>query len=109
MPVVPTATTVSDVSVAALLQQARSLRERLQFFDCALVSGEECAPVVAEFAALEKACAATKALAAARAASCGVYRAAGYADAGEWLARQSGTTSAAARLGKEMLSPAAPI
>jgi len=72
--------------------EADRLRARLAGFDPTLVPAVECAALVEVLAATEKACAAAKARAAARAAEGGAHRAAGFADAGDWLARASGTT-----------------
>jgi hypothetical protein len=89
------------VSLAVLVARARELRSLLASFDPAVVTGADCATVVTELAGVEKACAAAKALAAARAASCGAHRTAGFADAGDWLAREGGTSVGAARAALE--------
>jgi len=82
---------------ASLLTAARAFRAALTAFDPALSSGENCAVVVEELAATEKACASARALAAARASDCGAHRQKGFADAADWLARASGTSTVAAR------------
>jgi HNH endonuclease len=85
------------VSVSVSLEELRSWRAKLAAFDPALLTGEDCAAMVGEFAGLEKASEAAKTLTASRAASCGAHRAAGFTDAPEWLAGVSGTTTGAAR------------
>ena len=79
------------------LPTARALRALLTTFDPALSSGEDCALVAEELAATEKACAAARVRAAARAAECGVHRRKGFADAADWLARAAGTSTVAAK------------
>jgi hypothetical protein len=74
----------------ALLLAARALRDALTGFEPALVSGRDCAQVVEELARTEKACAAARARAAARAADCGAHTQRGFADPADWLARRSG-------------------
>ena len=76
---------------------ARELREELASFEPGFWSGGESAVLVEVFATTEKACAAAKARAAARAAECGAHRAKGFADPEDWLARTSGTTTHQAR------------
>jgi hypothetical protein len=66
-------------------------------FDAALYSGEDCAVVVEELAATQKACAAARALAAARAGECGAHRQKGFADAADWLARATGSSTVEAK------------
>jgi hypothetical protein len=73
------------------------LRDALVGFDPALSAGEDCAVVVEELAATEKACAAARALAAARAGECGAHRQKGFADAADWLARATGTSTVEAK------------
>jgi 5-methylcytosine-specific restriction endonuclease McrA len=81
----------------AVAAAARALRGVLAGFDPALTAGGDCARLVEELAATEKACAAARTLAAARAASCGAHRREGFRDPGDWLARQMGSSSAEAR------------
>jgi hypothetical protein len=76
---------------------ASELREELATFDPEFWSGPEAAVLVEVFATTEKACAAAKARAAARAAQCGVHKDKGFADPEDWLARMSGTTTHQAR------------
>ena len=70
-------------------------------FDPALLTGADCAAVVTKLASVEKACAAAKALAAARAAVLWRASVRGFADAGDWLAREGGTSVGAARAALE--------
>src|SRR5687768_650194 len=81
----------------SLVTRAGALRESLRDFDAGLLSGADCAAVVRELALLEKACASAKARVAARASDCGAHRDAGFADAADWLARASGSSTGAAR------------
>jgi hypothetical protein len=80
-----------------LLLAAQALREALTGFEPALVSGRDCAEVVEELATTEKACAAARARAAARAADCGAHSQRGFADAADWLARRIGQSRAEAQ------------
>jgi hypothetical protein len=80
-----------------VLQAAKLLRHALGSFDPALLSGSECAGVVEELARTEKACGAARARAAARAADCRAHQEQGFADAADWLARKSGTSTGEAR------------
>ena len=80
-----------------VLAAARVLRDALVDFDAALVSGGDCAVMVEELAATEKACAAARALAAVRAGQCGAHRGKGFADTADWLARATGASMVEAR------------
>ncbi|MGH9036984.1 MAG: DUF222 domain-containing protein [Acidimicrobiia bacterium] len=84
-------------SFPSLLAAARALRAALAGFEPGLCAGEDCAVVVEELAATEKACAAARVRAAARASDCGAHREKGFADAADWLARASGTSTVAAK------------
>lgn len=87
-----------EVPVAGLMvERACALRSLLRDFDPNLLSGADAATLVDELALLEKACASAKARAAARAAECGAHREAGFADPAGWLARQSGSSTGAAK------------
>lgn len=79
------------VSVAITL---RALVRRVAVED---LSGMECVLVVEELARVEKACAAVRAMAAARAAACGTHRQAGSANAEDWLAGLTGSTRGQAK------------
>jgi hypothetical protein len=82
---------------ADLLGAARAFRTALAAFDPALSTGAVCAAVAEELAVTEKACAAVRARAAARGAECGAHRQKGFADAADWLARTSGTSTVEAK------------
>lgn len=86
-----------DVDVLDLVSEAVSFRARTRSVDVALLSGEACALVAEEMARVEKASAALRAMAAARAADCGAHRAAGFADPDEWAARMTGESRQKAR------------
>jgi hypothetical protein len=80
-----------------LLLAAQALREALIGFEPALLSGRDCAQVVEELARTEKACAAARARAAARAADCRAHCQRGFGDAADWLARPTGQSRAEAQ------------
>ncbi len=79
------------------LCHSRALRASLAGFDARRCTGEDAAVIAEDLAATVKACAAALALAAARAAECGVQRHQGFADAADWLARASGTSMVEAK------------
>ena len=81
----------------AIGQLTKQLREALAAFEPELRSGADCAALVEELAATEKACAAARARAGARAAQCGAHRARGFVDAVDWLARTAGSSPGEAR------------
>jgi hypothetical protein len=87
----------SLLNLSGLVAAARALRVALAGFEPQLCAGEDCAAVVEELAATQKACAAALALAAARASECGAHRQQGFADAAAWLARASGTSTGQAK------------
>src|SRR5438105_8746462 len=82
---------------AGLAEVARVVDEALATFDPELLSGDDCARAAAALARIEKACAAARVRAAARAAACGVHRRRGFGDPEEWLARLSGSSTTEAR------------
>ena len=82
-------------------KSARKLQQDLESFDPASLSGQQNASVVETLATTEKACAAARALAAARAVELGVHRAHGFASGADWLACQMGSTNGEARLAIE--------
>ena len=82
---------------SALLSAAASLRQALAGFEPGLLSGADCARVAEELAATEKACAAARLLAAARAVGCGAHQERGFPDGAAWMARQVGGTAGQAR------------
>lgn len=61
------------------------------------VAPDDAARLMVDWAAMEHACATAKARLGARAATGAAWRAAGAKDAGEWVARRTGTTAARAR------------
>jgi len=88
---------VVDVGVLAVVSEAVSLRASMRAVEVEVLSGETCALVAEEMARLEKASAALRAMAAARAADCGAHRSAGFDDADVWLAQMTGETRHTAR------------
>lgn len=80
----------------------RDFRAALVGFSPEVFSGEDCAVLVEELAAAEKACAAARVRAAARAGACGAHRERGFADASDWMARATGTSTAAAKAALDM-------
>ena len=81
----------------SVLSAAAAMRDALVHFEPGLLSGTDCALVATELAATEKACAAARLLAAARAVESGVHKVHGFRDGASWLATQSGTTGTQAR------------
>lgn len=82
---------------AAVSHAASSLLEALRAFEPEEFSGRDCGSLAERLAVVEKACAAARARAAARAAKCGAHRELGFADASDWLARATGSARGAAR------------
>ena len=80
-----------------LLKVVERFRAALVDFSPELHSGEECAVLVEALAGVEKVSAAVRVRAAARAGACGAHRERGFADASDWMARISGTSTAAAK------------
>ena len=66
-------------------------------FEPELLSGVDCAALAEELAATEKACAAARLLASARAVACGAHKEPGFNDGAAWMARQVGGTTGQAR------------
>lgn len=87
----------SSDRVLTVVSDASAFRAALRTVDVEALSGEAAALVAEEMARVEKASAALRVMAAARAADCGAHRAAGYADPDEWLARMTGESRAKAR------------
>jgi Domain of unknown function (DUF222) len=84
---------VSSVEVSA----AERLRDTLSTFDPDRRTGSECALIAEAMAATEKACAAVRVLAAARAVNEGSHRERGFSDGERWLAQHTGSTRHDAR------------
>ena len=82
---------------ATVLGAAVSLRSALASFEPGLLSGADSARLAEELALTEKACAAARLLATARAVDAGAHKDRGYRDGHSWLAHQSGTTANQAR------------
>lgn len=82
---------------SSLLQELGASRERVAGLDPSTYSPDDAAAVVTALASLGKACSAARARFAARAAAGGVHRKKGYADADDWLASESGTSTVEAR------------
>lgn len=80
-----------------LLESAEAFRAALVAFDPSVNSGEACAEVVEVLGVVEKASAAARVRAAARAGACGVPKERGFADTSDWLARVGGTSTSAAK------------
>jgi hypothetical protein len=74
-----------------------ALVDALRAFEPGEYSGEDCALLVTQFARAEKALAAARVRAAARAAESNQHRREGFADPWEWLSRHVGTTARDAR------------
>ncbi len=73
------------------------LRRELKGFEPSCYSPADCTRLAEELARVEKACAAARLLAGARAVACDAHRKAGVADPAHWVARQAGTTRRQAR------------
>ncbi len=89
-----------------VLAAAEELRQALAGFDPKLLSGADCAVVAEALALTENACAAVRALAAARAIETGAHTQRGFSDGIVWLARHAGSTSRAARQAVETVKGA---
>jgi hypothetical protein len=77
--------------------QVDALVRARRAFEPGEYSGEDCALLVTKFARAEKALAAARVRAAARAAERNQHRKEGFADPSEWLSRHAGTTARDAR------------
>ena len=81
----------------SLAARVDALVQALRAFEPGEHSGQDCARFVVEFARAEKALAAARTRAAARAAECHEHRKAGFADPSAWLSRHTGSTAREAR------------
>src|SRR5262245_18039769 len=81
----------------SLARQVDALVRSARAFEAGTYSGEDCGALVTKFARAEKALAAARVRAAARAAECNEHRKEGFADPSEWLSRHAGTTARNAR------------
>ena len=87
---------------ARVLEAAKALRAELATFEAGLLCGVDCARVAEELSVTERACAAARLVASARAIGDGAHKKAGFTDPVAWLARQGGTTSSQARQALEL-------
>jgi hypothetical protein len=85
-----------------LLGRVGVLVDELTALEPALFTGDDCRVLAEQLSVAAKACAAAGARMAARAASCGAHRQAGYRDSEQWLARATGTTAADAAAALEV-------
>ena len=85
----------------SLVSLVRGLRAELVSFQPEVYSGEDCAVLVEELAAVEKISAAARVRAAARAGECGSHRERGFADVSDWMARATGSTAGSAKAALE--------
>ncbi len=83
--------------MAGIRELAVQFRDALQSSDPGLSAGEACAAIAEELARTEKACAAARVRYAARASECGEHRKRGFADAPDWMARSTGSTTGVER------------
>ena len=79
----------------------RALRAALVSFQPEEFSGDDCAVLVEELAAIEKVSAAARVRAAAWAGSCGAHRERGFAEVSDWMARATGSTAGSAKAALE--------
>lgn len=80
-----------------LIGAAVSFRGLVREVDVGVMEGKLCVLVAEEMARVEKACAALRALVAARAADCGAHRERGFNSPEDWLAGASGSTRSQAQ------------
>ena len=85
----------------SLVALVRVVRAALVSFDPGVYSGEDCAVLVEELAAVEKVSAAARVRATARAGECGAYRERGSSDLADWVARATGSTAGSAKAALE--------
>ena len=81
----------------SLVVLVRAMRAALVSFQLEHYSGEECAVLVEELAAVENISAIVRVRAAAVAGQCGAHRERGFADVADWMARATGTTVGSAK------------
>lgn len=84
-----------------LVELVRAVRAAVVAFEPGSYSGEDCAVLVEELAVSEKAYAAARVRAAARAGECGAHKERGFAAPADWLARVSGSSASAAKAALE--------
>jgi hypothetical protein len=88
----------------SVLELTRTLRAALISFCPDDYSGDDCAVLAEELAAVEKVSAAARVRAAARAGSCGAHRERGFADVSDWMARATGSTAGAVKTALETVA-----
>jgi hypothetical protein len=88
----------------AVLELSRALRTALVSFQPADSSGDDCAVLAEELAALEKVSSAARVRAAAHAGTCGAHRERGFADVSDWMARATGSTAGAVKTALETVA-----
>ena len=81
----------------SLVEMVRALRAALVSFQPEFCSGEDCAVLVEELAAVEKVSAVVRARAAVRVGESGAHRERGFADVADWMARAIGSTVGSAK------------
>ena len=88
---------MTEAEFHSVLEMTRALCTALISFRPDDFSGEDCAVLAEELAAVEKISAAARMRAAARADTCGAHRERGYADVSDWMARATGSTTGSAK------------
>ena len=88
----------------SVLELSRALRAALVSFRPFDYSGDDCAVLAEELAAVEKVSAAARVRAAARAGTCGAHRERGFADVSDWMARATGSTAGAVKTALETVA-----
>ncbi len=83
------------------VEQVREFWAAVVALDPGKYSGDDCAVLVEELAIAEKACAAARVRAAARAGLCGAHAERGFAAPADWLARVAGSSASAAKAALE--------
>jgi len=86
------------------VQLVKALRAALLSFQPEMYSGDDCAVLVEELAAVEKVSAAARVRAAARAGHCGAHRERGFAEVSDWMARATGSTAGSAKAALETVA-----
>jgi hypothetical protein len=90
--------------VAEFGRAVQALGDALRAVDVGALTATQCASLLTDLAQVRKACEAVEVSLAARAASSGAHRRAGYAAPQDWLAAVSGTTAHAARVALETVA-----
>jgi hypothetical protein len=90
--------------VAEFGRAVRDFQVALRSLDVGALTGSQCASLLVDLARVRKSCEAAATSLAARAASSGAHRRAGYAAPQDWLAAVDGTTAHAARVALETVT-----